>query len=138
MSVFLSVILNVFCFGLTYVMMPEISAIEFLALVILVPIIYNVALYIKAKPIVNKSVTVVVLTAITTLSYVVFGFLTAASGVMRDFAVRNSFSDGNVTVSISENSNSMSNIMFIVLAQLCAMVFVKFMQEKGEKNDTGK
>lgn len=137
-SILISVLLNTLCFGVTYIMMPEISALEFLCLVILIPVIYNIVLFMKAKVIGNKPLTIVALTAITTISYVLFGVFTSMNGVMSAFAERNSFSDGNVTITVSENSNSMSNIMFVVLLQVCVMFCVKFMQEKREKNDTGR
>lgn len=138
-SVLLSIVLNTLCFGLTYMMMPSISPLEFLELVILVPVIFNVMLFLKGDKIAGNSfLTISILTIITTASYALFGLLTTMNGAMSAFAERNSYSDGNVTIAINENSNSFSNILFIILIQGCVMFFVKFMQDRRLKSDTCK
>ena len=131
-----AVIFNVLCFCLTYVMMPDISPLAFLSMVILVPVIYNVLIYSKTNKIFNNNIfTIITLTGMTTLSYVLFGVITSMSGAMRLFAQRNAYSDGNISITINENCNSLSNVIFVVLIQLCAMFVVKHMQSRSEKYD---
>ncbi|MBR3602792.1 MAG: Msa family membrane protein [Lachnospiraceae bacterium] len=114
-NILIAVFLNALCFGMTYMMMPEISALGFLGMVILLPVIYNIVLFIKENTISNKVLSIFVLVTITTISYILFGIFVSINGGMKEFATRNSFSDGNITISISENSNSLSNIIFMML-----------------------
>lgn len=130
-SIIIAFALNVACFLTAYFMLPYANALEFLGMVILLPIIYNVFLITKTKLLNNsKLLTMLLYSGMTTLAYIVLGFVGTHTGFIQEFAVRNSYSDGNVTVSISENIDSVSNIIFILLLQFCVMYFVKYMKDR--------
>lgn len=138
-TIIIALVFNLICYGAAYFMMPQLTAIEFLGISILLPVVFNVVLFLKGKQIRNnKLLTMSALAGITTICYIAWGIATTLNGSMHEFALRNSFSDGNIKISISENSNSVANIVYMILIQLSVLIFVKYIQERSLKYDTGK
>lgn len=131
----ISLITNFLCFGVTYLMLPKMNALEFVVMVILVPAICNGLILFKGRLIKNsKTITITFLSILTTIAYIIFGFFSLRSGRIQIFANNNSYYDDNVSVSINENINSVSNIVFVLLIQFSFMALARFFYEKNKKS----
>ena len=132
----ISLIINFICYGVTYMMLPQMNALEFVIMVVLVPAICNVLILCKGHLIINsKAVTIAILVVITTIAYILFGIFSLMAGRIQTFANNNSYYDENVMVSINENINSVSNIVFVLLIQLGFMFLTKYLSEKNKKSN---
>lgn len=125
-----SLILNLVTFGLLLAIMPNISAVTFLAFALLIPFIYNGVLYIKLPHLKNDWVAMAMLSAITALAYGIFGYLTTVLDKIDKFVELNSYSNGVVQITIDANITSVSNVIFILLAQFGVLYIIRVIQNR--------
>lgn len=128
-----SLILNLVTFGLLLAIMPNISAVTFLAFALLIPFIYNGVLYIKLPHLKNDWVTMAMLSANTALAYGIFGYLTTVLDKIDKFVKLNSYSNGVVQITIDANITSVSNVIFILLAQFGVLYIIRVIQNRRKK-----
>lgn len=137
-AILLALLLNGLCYGSAYFMLPRMNSLELLVLIFFLPIVTNVFVFLKfGKTAANKLLLASVITAIAVLGYIVFGITAESGSMLTEFAMRNSYSNGNIVVSIDDNVVSVSNAAFVLLSNLSTMLIARYIKNRRNNNDSG-
>ena len=100
LAILLALIFNGLYYGSAYFTLPRINSLELLVLIFFLPIVTNVFIFLMfGKKAANKLLLAAVITAISVLAYVLFGITAESGNMLTEFAMRNSYSNGNIVVS---------------------------------------
>ena len=138
LAILLALIFNGLYYGSAYFTLPRINSLELLVLIFFLPIVTNVFIFLMfGKKATNKLLLAAVITAISVLAYVLFGITAESGNMLTEFAMRNSYSNGNIVVSIDDNLVSVSNAAFVLLSNLSTMLIARFLKDRRNNNDSG-
>ncbi|MCD8330035.1 MAG: Msa family membrane protein [Lachnospiraceae bacterium] len=129
-SVIFSLVFNAAAYGLLLIRLANASALEFLALALLIPMLFNSFLYVRGCWGNREWVCIVLLALLTTAGYFVFGLAAGAMGAAEAFAANNTFQSDTISIDVGENISSLSNIIVVFLAQFCTMTVLRFILKK--------
>ncbi len=138
LAILLALIFNGLYYGGAYYTLSRINGLELLVLIFFLPIVTNVFIFLKfGKKATNKLLLACVITGIVVLAYILFGISVESGGMLTEFAMRNSYNNGNIVVTIDENLVSVSNAAFILLSNLSTMLIARFLNNRRNNNDSG-
>ncbi|MCD8077609.1 MAG: Msa family membrane protein [Lachnospiraceae bacterium] len=132
-AVIFSLVFNAAAYGLLLIRLAHASALEFLALALLLPMLFNSFLYVRGCRGNREWVCIVLLSLFMTVGYFAFGLAAGAMGSAEAFAVNNTFQSDTVSIDVGENISSLSNVIVVFLAQFCTMTVLRFILKKRGK-----